>query len=95
MNALFSAYSKLKSTTLVIQEAKHALGQNCANNGDRRGLGGGGLGGGARFGHIGSYRRGGCFSQGSRFKTKHLQLSCKKLRRCAIMQRRNNNQGLL
>ena len=104
MNALFSAYSKLKSTILAIQEAKHALGQNCANNGYRRGLGGSGWAAGAWFGHIGSYRRReGFFSRGGTFALKQAPLSRardhfwvhwgKSTASCARRGRAQDNQG--
>jgi hypothetical protein len=104
MNALFRAHSKLKSTILAIQEAKHALSQNCANNGYRGGLGGGGSGAGARFGHIGSYRRRGVFfSGGGTFMPKQAHLSRakdhfwvhwgKSTASCARRGRAQDNQG--
>lgn len=104
MNALFSAYSKLKSTILAIQEAKHALSQNCADNGYSGGLGGGSSGAGARFGHIGSYRRRGVFfSGGGTFAPKQAHLSRvrdhfwvhwgKPTASCARPRRAQDNQG--
>jgi hypothetical protein len=66
MNALFSTVSKLSFALLAVQKANSALGQDCADDGHRAGLGGRGWWWGAFWGgHVGSYRRQGVFSQGS------------------------------
>ena len=66
MNALFGTVSKLSFAFLAVQKANSALGQDCADDGHRAWLGGLGWWWGAFWGgHVGSYRRRGCFSQGS------------------------------
>ena len=66
MNASFSTVSKLCFTFLAVQKANDALSEDRPDDGHRAGLGGRLWWCGVFWGgHVGSYRRRVCFSQGA------------------------------